>query len=241
MSNAAYLRGSKSCPGLLSGFVTVLASTAAVLAPFAPMSSHAYPRPELNQQATAATPQQNTSQPTASLEMPITFQRHLGDLNGMAKRRQIRALVVPSRSGFFYDKGQPRGIFYEAMEEFQRFANLKLKTGSLKIHVIYIPVRGEQMQTALLEGVGDVLAYGAIVTPEREKLALFTAPIATNVIQVIVTGPKSPPVARLEDLSGREIYVNPLTDFYENLQHLSEAFQKGWKSTDSPESWRSQS
>jgi membrane-bound lytic murein transglycosylase MltF len=113
--------------------------------------------------------------------MPITFQRHLGDLNGMAKRRQIRALVVPSRSGFFYDKGQPRGIFYEAMEEFQRFANLKLKTGSLKIHVIYIPVRGEQIQTALLEGVGDVLAYGAIVTPEREKQALFTAPIATNV------------------------------------------------------------
>jgi membrane-bound lytic murein transglycosylase MltF len=209
--------------------VTVLASTAAVLAPFAPMSSHADAWPELNQQATAATPQQNASQSTASLEMPITFPRHLGDLNGMAKRRQIRALVVPSRSGFFYDKGHPRGIFYEAMEEFQRFANLKLKTGSLKIHVIYIPVRGEQMQTALLEGVGDVLAYGAIVTPEREKLALFTAPIATNVKQVIVTGPKSPPVARLEDLSGREVYVNPLTDFYENLQHLSQAFQKAGK------------
>jgi ABC-type amino acid transport substrate-binding protein len=161
--------------------VVALAASAAVSGQFDSTSSHAYPRPELNQQATAATPQQNTSQSTASLEMPITFQRHLGDLNGMANRRQIRALVVPSRSGFFYDKGQPRGIFYEAMEEFQRFANLKLKTGSLKIHVIYIPVRGEQIQTALLEGVGDVLAYGAIVTPEREKLALFTAPIATNV------------------------------------------------------------
>ena len=32
------------------------------------------------------------------------------------------------------------------------------------------------MQTALLEGEGDVLAYGAIVTPEREKLALVHRP-----------------------------------------------------------------
>ena len=53
----------------------------------------------------------------------------------MAKRHQIRALVVPSRSGFFYDKGHPQGIFYEAMEEFQRYANLKLKTGSVKMTV----------------------------------------------------------------------------------------------------------
>jgi membrane-bound lytic murein transglycosylase MltF len=173
--------------------------------------------------------EKKAAQATGSLELPTTFDRHLGDLDGMVKRRQIRALVLPSRSGFFYDKGHPRGIFYEAMEEFQRFANQKLKTGNLKIHVTYIPVRGERMRSALLEGAGDVLAYGSIVTPEREKVVLFTAPIATNVKQVIVTGPKSPPVTRLEDLSGKEIYVNPLTDFYENLHHLSEAFQKAGK------------
>ena len=40
--------------------------------------------------------------------------------------------------------------------------------------------------------------------------------------QVIVTGPKAPPIANLEDLSGKEVYVNPLTVYYENLQHLSE-------------------
>jgi membrane-bound lytic murein transglycosylase MltF len=177
----------------------------------------------------AAVPNKRAEHTSGALDLPPTFDRHLGDLDGMVKRRRIRALVVPSRSGFFYDKGQPRGIFYEAMEEFQRFANLKLKTGSLKIHVTYIPVRGEQIQTALLEGVGDVLVYGSIVTPEREKVALFTTPIATHAKQVIVTGPKSSPVTRLEDLSGKEIYVNPLTDFYGNLQHLSEAFQKAGK------------
>ena len=100
---------------------------------------------------------------------------------------------------------------------------------------MYIPVRGEQMQTALLEGVGDVFGvWDDRRAQEREKLALFTCPDSkANVKQVIVTGPKSPPVAKLEDLSGREVYVNPLTDFYENLQHLSEAFQKAGKATDS--------
>src|SRR5271166_2858371 len=127
--------------------VVALAASAAVSAQFAPTSSRAYSPSVLKQQPTAATPQ-HAPQSTASLEMPVTFDRHLGDLNGMAKRHRIRALVVPSRSGFFYDKGHPQGIFYEAMEEFQRYANLKLKTGSVKIFVTYIPVRPEQLERA---------------------------------------------------------------------------------------------
>jgi len=47
--------------------------------------------------------------------------------------------------------------------------------------------------------------------------------------QVIVTGPKAPPITGLEDLSGKEIYVNPLTVYYENLQHLSESLQNAGK------------
>ncbi|MGB9513228.1 MAG: transporter substrate-binding domain-containing protein, partial [Candidatus Acidiferrum sp.] len=78
----------------------------------------------------------------------------------------------------------------------------------------------------LLEGLGDVVGYGVIVTPEREKEVLFTTPIASNVKQVIVTGPKAPPLNTLGDLSGKEVYVNPLTAYYENLQRLSKEFQK---------------
>jgi hypothetical protein len=75
---------------------------------------------------------------------------------------------VPSHSGFFYDRGVPHGIYYEAFDEFQRFANQKLRTGSLRMNVTFIPVRPEQLEHALLEGVGDVVGYGVIVTPERE-------------------------------------------------------------------------
>lgn len=167
--------------------------------------------------------------PYAPLSLPLNFERHTGDLDGMVKRHEIRALVVYSRSGFFYDAGRPEGIYYEALDTFQRFVNRRYRTGPLKINVTYIPVRTEELEQALLQGVGDVIAFGVIVTPEREKEVLFTTPIDSQVKQVIVTGPKAPPITSLEDLSGKEVYVNPLTVYYENLQRLSESLQKAGK------------
>ncbi len=164
--------------------------------------------------------------PSATPSLPLNFQRHTGDLDGMVKRHEIRALVVYSRSGFFYDAGQPEGIYYEALNEFQRFVNQRFRTGALKINVTYIPVRPEQLEQALLQGMGDVIAFGVIVTPEREKEVLFTTPIDSHVKQILVTGPKAPAITSLEDLSGKEVYVNPVTAYYENLQHLSESLQK---------------
>ncbi len=164
-----------------------------------------------------------------SLGLPLTFARHVGDLDGMKKRHVIRVLVVPSHSGFFYDKGIPRGIYYEAFDEFQRFANQKLRSDAVKITVYFIPVRPEQLERALLEGVGDVVGYGVIVTPERKKAVLFTTPIDSNVKQVVVIGPKAGNVTTMEELSGKEVYVNPLTDYYQNLQILSKELQKAGK------------
>ncbi|MGB9007225.1 MAG: lytic transglycosylase F [Candidatus Acidiferrales bacterium] len=184
---------------------------------------------EARRQISSGTPQSSAPQSHKSLELPITFERRVGDLDVMTKRHEIRALVIPSHSGFFYDKGQPRGINYEALDEFQRFVNIKLRTGSLKINVTFIPVRPEQLESALSEGVGDIVAYGVIVTPERAKKVLFTTPIDSEVKQVIVSGPKSPPIASREDLSGKEVYVNPLTVYYENLQRLSDSLQKQGK------------
>lgn len=135
------------------------------------------PQSQGKQHPAAATLKTDTAQSTSSLELPVTFERQLGDLDGMLKRHQIRILVVPSRSGFFYDKGHPQGIFYEAFDEFQRFVNQRVKTGTLKVNVTYIPVRPEQLEHALQTGVGDVIGYPVIVTPEREKQALFTTPI----------------------------------------------------------------
>lgn len=41
--------------------------------------------------------------------------------------------------GFFYDKGHPKGVMYEALEDFQKVANQKLKTGALGVKVTFLP------------------------------------------------------------------------------------------------------
>ncbi len=118
---------------------------------------------------------------------------------------------------------------YEALEEFQKFANQKLKTGTLNVKVTFIPMRIDQIEAALTEGVGDIIATGIGVTPDREQRVAFSTPIQTNVTQIIVTGPNFGAVSSLADLGGKEVYVSPLTTYYENLQKVNEALQKEGK------------
>jgi hypothetical protein len=114
-------------------------------------------------------PDSGSSPPQGSLALPGTFERHTGDLDEMLLRHRIRALIVYGRSGFFYDKGRPRGISYEAVEEFQNFLNKKLKTGKLKVSVNFVPIRPEQLEQALTQGIGDLIATGVVVTPARQQ------------------------------------------------------------------------
>ena len=48
-------------------------------------------------------------------------------------------LINPT--GFFYDNGQPMGIMYDASRALEAYVNEKLKTGSIKVEVTFIPAR----------------------------------------------------------------------------------------------------
>lgn len=167
--------------------------------------------------------------PSNSLVLPVGIGRHTGDLDEMAKRQNIRALVLLSPISFFYDGGQPRGVMYEALQAFQAFTNEKLKTGALKLEVTFLPTSLAQVEAALTEGLGDIIAYGVSITPDREKRVAFSTPIETDVSQIIVTGPNFGPVSTIEGLGGKEVYVNPLTAYYQNLQKLNESLRKAGK------------
>ena len=65
----------------------------------------------------------------------MPYGQYTDDLDGMIKRRNIRALVMINPIGFFYDQGHPMGAIYEAMQEFQTYINKKFKTGALKIRL----------------------------------------------------------------------------------------------------------
>lgn len=172
---------------------------------------------------------QDPPAPSNTLQLPLHFARHTEDLDEMVKRRNIRALVMMNPIGFFYERGRPRGALYESLEEFQKFANQKLKLGTLGLKVTFIPVTPGQVEPALLEGLGDFIANGVVITPEREKRVAFSVPLISNVTQVVLSGPDFGTISSRDDLAGKEIYVNPMTVAYANLQEISKQLQASGK------------
>lgn len=163
------------------------------------------------------------------LVLPTPYGNHTDDLDGMVKRRNIRALVMINPIGFFYDKGKPMGAIYEAVREFQTYINAKWKTGTLKVAVTFIPVRPDQAEAALTQGVGDFIANAVVITPERQQRVAFTIPIQKDVKQILITGENFGMVSGVEELGGKQIYVNPLSVNYQKLQQINDSLQKAGK------------
>lgn len=158
--------------------------------------------------------------------LPMPYGQYTDDLDGMIKRRNIRVLVMINPIGFFYDQGHPMGVIYEAMREFQTFINQKFQTGALKIQITFIPVRPDQAEAGLIQGMGDLVANAVVVTPEREKRVAFTIPIEKDVMQVLVGGENFGTVSTLDDLGGKQVYANPLSVNYQKLQRINEGLRK---------------
>ena len=166
----------------------------------------------------------------AAMQKPWT-----GDLDGMIERRVIRVLTVSSKTFYFGDKGTQRGIVVDYFRVFENelnkklAADKKLKNKNLKVRVVFIPVRRDQLLPGLVAGKGDIAAANLAVTPERQKLVDFTVAGLSNVSEVAVAGPASPKVASLDDLSGKDVYVRKSSSYYESLVALNKKFAAAQK------------
>src|SRR5271167_1466365 len=152
--------------------------------------------------ATLESTDADTARQKTALALPKTYGRLTGDWDQILKRGALRVLVINNRTGFFYDKGRPRGAIAEAMEEFGIIINKQLKTGAKKFVVVYLPMPPGQILAALNDGVGDIACTGIIITPEREKLVDFTVPLLDDVKLVLVTSKTAPAINSVDDLSG---------------------------------------
>ncbi len=165
---------------------------------------------------------------------PVPALRHVeqqwrGDLDGMIERRMIRALVVYSKTFYFIDRGAPHGTSYDTLSAFEAFLNSKLKRRHLRVHVVFIPVARDQLLPALLEGRGDIAAANLTITPARSRLVDFSDPFWTGISELLVTGPSSPEIRSLEDLSGRKILVRGSSSYFEHLASLNVRLEKEGK------------
>ncbi len=144
-----------------------------------------------------------------------------GDFDEMVKRRAIRVGVTFNRTHYFIDKGQERGLTYEALKLFENDLNADLKTGNLKVHVVIVPMSRDLLAPSLLKGKVDMIAAMVTVRPELEAIAAFSEPTRTNVSQVVVTGPGAPPIATV-GRSGRPGGVRPKSERVLRHPHQAE-------------------
>ena len=158
-----------------------------------------------------------------------------GDLPGMVERRTIRALVTYNKTNYFLDGARERGITYEILRLYEKFLNDQLaKQGKrkkhLKMHIILIPVARDKLFPYLVQGKGDIAAANLTVTPQRLKQVDFCVPFSDQVNELVVTGPGAPKLKKLEDLSGKTVYVRRSSSYFESLVALNKKFkQKGLK------------
>lgn len=196
--------------------------TPAPAAPATAQSVPAAPAP-----APAQTAPQEAADETLTIDLAKQHQPWTGDLDGMIERRAIRVLTVNSKTTYFIDKGVLRGTAVEYGRLFEDelnrklVAEKKLKNKNLKVRLVFIPVRRDELLPGLAAGKGDIAAAGLTITPESRKLVDFTAAGMSNVDEVVVSGPDSPNVASLDDLSGKEVFVRKSSSYYESLVALN--------------------
>ncbi|HEX6829538.1 MAG TPA: transglycosylase SLT domain-containing protein [Burkholderiales bacterium] len=179
-----------------------------------------------------------TAKPAAPTPAAATKPRQLstenrpwkGDYDKMVERRVIRVLVPYSRSLYFNDKGRERGITAEFVRDFERWVNQKHKTHKRPVTVFIFPTTRDKLLSGVAEGLGDIAAGNLTATPERLKLVDFFAPEDQRpTTEIVVTGPKSPAIATVDDLSGKTVHVRKASSYYESLVALNLRFKKEGK------------
>jgi membrane-bound lytic murein transglycosylase MltF len=155
-----------------------------------------------------------------------------GDFDAMLQpRRFIRVLVTYSKSHYYVINGVQHGSAYEYMKAFEDWVNLKYpqKVKNTKFHVVFIPVPRDQLLPRLVEGRGD-LAVGTLeITPERSKIVDFSDPVVIGVEEIAVTGPHSPVLHSVDDLSGQDVFVRKSSSYWERLNALNARFKSQGK------------
>jgi membrane-bound lytic murein transglycosylase MltF len=189
----------------------------------------AAPAPALGQTPAPAAPAAPAAPKPARMGLTIPTQAWTGDLDGMIKRRQIRVLVPYSKTFFFVDKGVQRGIAHDLMVTFGDDLNKKLKTKHLRVEVVFVPTKRDRLLPALTEGRGDIVVANLTITEERQELVDFTDPLISDVSEIVVTGPASPPIATLDDLAGQEIFVRQSSSYWDSLETLNERLKTDGK------------
>lgn len=157
------------------------------------------------------------------------FKPWTGDLDGMEKRRLIRILVPYSKTIYFIDRGRQFGTAVEFGQALEKEINSTRKKEVDRIRVAFVPVARDQIIPALLAGRGDIIAANMTITPERREQVDFTPPFASDVSEILVTGPSAPDMINVEDLAGKAVSVRASSSYASHLGTLNDRLKANGK------------
>lgn len=140
----------------------------------------------------------------------------------MVAKRRIRVVVTYNHTHFFLDQGRARGIVADALHEWERALNQELKLGSPRLDLVAIPVSRDELLSHLEEGRADIAAGGITITPDRSARVDFSMATTRPLSELIIGGPDSPRLSRVEDLSGQTVMVSPGSSYHQHLVALND-------------------
>ncbi len=154
------------------------------------------------------------------------------DFDVMLQRRAIKFYLPYSRSLYFIDKGRERGIAADVIREFERWVNRKYakQLGKRPITVFAVVATRDKLLADLQGGHADVAVGNVKVLDELLKEIDF-AGLDQNITttEILVTGPASPAIASIDDLSGKTVHLREYSSQYLSLKALNERLRKEGK------------
>jgi membrane-bound lytic murein transglycosylase MltF len=175
-------------------------------------------------------PQQATAPPRA-LPTDTIMKPWKGDFDAMVEKRLVRVLAPYSRTFYFNELGRERGYAADLVRVVEKYLNTKLgkQLGNRPLTFMIVPTTRDKLISGVADGLGDI-AVNVGVSEERQKLVDFvTAPDFPPVKEVVLTGPKSPVINSIDDLSGKTVHTRPSSVYHEDLVALNERFKKAGK------------
>ena len=155
-----------------------------------------------------------------------------GSYQEMLERHVIRLAVPYDRTIYINDKGIERGMSVEIAKALTKWLNTKYiaHLAGRSVSVKLVPLPKEQLLSALTQGQADMAVGDLGLYEPIPNASAYLVNHATKLQkEVLVTGPSSPFVSSLSDLSGQTIYGSRNTNFHTTLSNLNEELKQAGK------------
>ncbi|MGY0616734.1 transglycosylase SLT domain-containing protein [Vibrio sp. FJH11] len=153
---------------------------------------------------------------------PLKQPPYTGDLDVIKQKNLLRVLVSADLGFYYIEGGTPKGIGAELLAHFEK----DLRKVTPKLNVQIIPVSRDQLIPSLNKGLGDLVVANLTITDNRKAKIDFSSPIISGIEEWIVTNKNTPAITKIEQLSGKEIWVRASSSYFESIQALNKNLTK---------------